>query len=95
MNHIAQNVPVTTAADWATEVVKFCRGQANMSKFVYLKQDNVKRVSGIKYVSREYSVFVEYLFYKGINFKYLLLITSCTLVKQTRSGKCALLSSQS
>lgn len=41
VNHICQNVPVNTAHDWAVEVVKFCRGQATMSDFSFLKQDNI------------------------------------------------------
>ena len=41
VNHICQNVPVNTAHDWAEEVVKFCRGEAKMSNFTFLKQDNV------------------------------------------------------
>ena len=45
VNHIAQNVPVTTAHDWAEEVVKFCLGKANMSHFSFLKQDNLKKVN--------------------------------------------------
>ena len=42
-NHICQNVPVNTAADWAREVVKFCRGELEMSPFSFLKQDNVSQ----------------------------------------------------
>ena len=42
-NHICQNVPVTTAADWAEQVVKFCRGQLDMSPFSFMKQDNVSQ----------------------------------------------------
>ena len=42
-NHICQNVPVNTAADWASEVVKFCRGQLEITPFVFMKQDNCKR----------------------------------------------------
>ena len=39
-NHICQNVPVNTATDWAAEVVKFCRGELEMTPFIYMKQDN-------------------------------------------------------
>ena len=42
VNHICQNVPVNTAQDWAEEVVRFCRGEAEMSSYTYLKQDNIK-----------------------------------------------------
>ena len=43
INHIAQNVPVTTAEDWAHEVVKFCVGEASLTNFKYMKQDNVRK----------------------------------------------------
>jgi len=43
MNHICQNVPVNTAKDVANEVVKFCKGESEMTKFKFLKQDNVRR----------------------------------------------------
>ena len=42
-NHICQNVPVNTAADWAREVVKFCRGELEMSTFHFVKQNNLSR----------------------------------------------------
>ena len=41
MNHLCQNVPVNTAADWAEEVVRFCRGEAEMTEVAFLRQDNV------------------------------------------------------
>ena len=40
VNHIAQNVPVTTAMDMANEVKKFCNGEAKMTNFTFMKQDN-------------------------------------------------------
>jgi site-specific DNA-cytosine methylase len=40
INHIAQNVPVRTAQDMADEVLKFCRGEAKMTAYKFLKQDN-------------------------------------------------------
>jgi len=43
INHIAQNVPVATAQDWAEEVVKFCRGECEMTEFTFMKQDNMKQ----------------------------------------------------
>jgi len=43
INHIAQNVPVNTAADWADEVKKFINGELKMSDKAFLKQDNVAR----------------------------------------------------
>jgi len=39
-NHVCQNVPLNTASDWAAEVLKFCRGQLEMTSFSFLKQDN-------------------------------------------------------
>jgi len=39
-NHVCQNVPLNTASDWAAEVLKFCRGEAQMTNFSFLKQDN-------------------------------------------------------
>ena len=41
INSICQNVPVNTARDWADEVVKFCRGEANMTNLSFLKQNNI------------------------------------------------------
>ena len=41
INSICQNVPVNTAKDWADEVVKFCRGEANMTSLSFLKQNNI------------------------------------------------------
>jgi len=43
INHICQNVPVNTAADWAEEVVKFCRGEAEMTPYSFLRQDNTNQ----------------------------------------------------
>ena len=43
VNHIAQNVPVTTAMDMADEVKKFCRGESKMTNFSFMKQDNTKQ----------------------------------------------------
>ena len=40
VNHIAQNVPVTTAMDMAVEVKKFCEGNATMTNYTFMKQDN-------------------------------------------------------
>ena len=30
-------MPVNTAADWAHEVVKFCKGQAQMTEYTFLR----------------------------------------------------------
>merc|ERR1719392_81475 len=43
INHVCQNVPVNTAKDWADEVVKFCQGKAEMTRYTYMKQDNVNK----------------------------------------------------
>jgi len=43
VNHIAQNVPVTTAMDMANEVKKFCEGKSKMTNYTFLKQDNTKQ----------------------------------------------------
>ena len=43
INHIAQNVPVRTAHDYAVEVVKFCRGEAKLTQYSFMKQDNTKK----------------------------------------------------
>jgi len=42
LNHICQNVPVTTAQDMATEVVKFVEGRSDnrLIETDYLVQDN-------------------------------------------------------
>ena len=45
VNHIAQNVPVRTAQDMADEVKKFCRGEAKMTNYTFMKQDNTNQVS--------------------------------------------------
>ena len=39
-NHVCQNAPLNTANDCAMEVLKFCRGQLEMTNFSFLKQDN-------------------------------------------------------
>ena len=41
INHVCQTVPVNTAKDWAGEVVKFCRGELEMSQEDFVKQDNM------------------------------------------------------
>jgi len=43
VNHIAQNVPVRTAQDMADEVKNFCLGNAKMTNFSFMKQDNTKQ----------------------------------------------------
>merc|ERR1719447_2722030 len=43
INHIAQNVPVDTAKDWADEVKSFCEGKLPMTKYSFMKQDNTKQ----------------------------------------------------
>ena len=41
LNHIAQNVPTCTARDMAEQVKKFIRGELQMTKFSFIKQDNI------------------------------------------------------
>ena len=41
VNHIAQNVPTCTARDMAEQVKKFIRGELQMTKFSFMKQDNI------------------------------------------------------
>ncbi len=43
VNHIAQNVPATTAMDMAVEVKKFCEGKAKMTNYTFMKQDNTNQ----------------------------------------------------
>ena len=43
VNHIAQNVPVRTAQDVADEVKKFCRGEAKMTNYTFMRQDNTNQ----------------------------------------------------
>lgn len=42
-NHICQNVPTNTARDWTYEVIKFCKGELELSQWKFLKQDNIKQ----------------------------------------------------
>lgn len=41
VNHICQNVPTSTAADWTTEVVKFVKGEVNEWGGHFVKQNNM------------------------------------------------------
>lgn len=41
--HITQNVPVCTARDMTEQVIKFINGELEMSKFEFVKQDNLKQ----------------------------------------------------
>ncbi len=50
--HISQNVPVNTAADYTTEVVKFLNGDLSLSTASYLKQDNIRKI--IEYVEQKH-----------------------------------------
>jgi uncharacterized membrane protein len=40
VNHICQNVPTTTAADWTAEVVKFINGEITEWGGMFVKQNN-------------------------------------------------------
>ena len=41
LNHIAQNVPVCTAKDMASQVIKFIKGELPMTEECFIKQDNI------------------------------------------------------
>lgn len=43
INHIAQNVRVCTAQDYAEEFIKFCYNSISKSSVKYLKQNNIKK----------------------------------------------------
>eukprot|EP00092_Neocalanus_flemingeri_P036013 GFUD01039212.1.p1 GENE.GFUD01039212.1~~GFUD01039212.1.p1 ORF type:complete len:667 (+),score=167.98 GFUD01039212.1:101-2101(+) len=59
-NHVCQNVPLNTAADWAGEVLKFCRGEAEMTNFSFLKQDNCsQRIVEKEFVAIKQEIKVE------------------------------------
>jgi len=40
MNHLCQNVPTTTAADWTREVIKFVNGEVKEWGGKFVKQNN-------------------------------------------------------
>jgi hypothetical protein len=42
-NHIAQNVPVTTARDWVDECKKFINNELQFSNTDFIKQNNEKQ----------------------------------------------------
>jgi hypothetical protein len=42
-NHIAQNVPVNTAADWINECKKFINNELEFSNVDFIKQNNEKQ----------------------------------------------------
>jgi site-specific DNA-cytosine methylase len=43
MNHICQNVPVTTAADWTHEIVRFLKGEIQEFGGDFVKQNNISQ----------------------------------------------------
>ena len=43
INMLAQNVPSFTAKDMTTEVMKFCRGELELSDQSFLMQNNFKQ----------------------------------------------------
>lgn len=43
MNHICQNVPVTTAADWTAEIVRFLKGEIQEFGGSFVKQNNISQ----------------------------------------------------
>jgi site-specific DNA-cytosine methylase len=42
-NHICQNVPVTTAADWTDEIVRFLKGEITEFGGEFVKQNNINQ----------------------------------------------------
>ena len=45
LNHLAQNVPTSTAKDMTTEVLKYLNGELKDSGFESFKQDNIKKIN--------------------------------------------------
>ena len=43
MNHICQNVPVTTATDWTHEIVRFLKGEIQEFGGDFVKQNNISQ----------------------------------------------------
>jgi site-specific DNA-cytosine methylase len=43
MGRVFQNVPSATAADWTREVIKFIKGELEMTEHTFLKQDNISQ----------------------------------------------------
>jgi precorrin-4 methylase len=47
-NHICQNVPVCTGSDMCREVVKFIKGEAEISNSSFIMQNNFKEVVDVQ-----------------------------------------------
>jgi site-specific DNA-cytosine methylase len=45
LNKIAQNVPTCTARDWTYEVIKFIKGELQLSNTDYLRQNNITQIT--------------------------------------------------
>lgn len=43
MNHICQNVPVTTATDWTNEIIRFIKGEIQEFGGDFVKQNNISQ----------------------------------------------------
>ena len=58
INSTCHNFPVNTARDWADVVVKFCRGEANMTSLSFLKQNNIDQsfVEASEHVSQHLEI---------------------------------------
>lgn len=55
-NHITQNVPVSTAKDMTTEVIKYIKGELNFSDAFFLKQDNISEKKIVEVKTEEFSL---------------------------------------
>jgi site-specific DNA-cytosine methylase len=57
-NHICQNVPTTTAADWTAEVVRYIKGEIQEFGGEFVKQNNInKRIEHTEYAVSSKSLF--------------------------------------
>lgn len=46
--HMTQNVPVCTAKDMTDQAIKFINGELEMSKFNFIKQNNLQQKIDVK-----------------------------------------------
>jgi hypothetical protein len=43
LQHVTQNVPVKTAQDMTDDVIKFIKGELEMTNSKFIKQDNIRQ----------------------------------------------------
>jgi hypothetical protein len=43
LQHVTQNVPVKTAQDMTDDVIKFIKGELEMTNSKFVKQDNIRQ----------------------------------------------------